>query len=81
MLGGRGIKKQRQRILQLDLPEALQLPERFATTGDVAESLSPSPMEVNKPILVEESDQEQVREDGRPRRNHQRSNWLYDFKP
>jgi hypothetical protein len=58
-----------------DLPEALQPPERFATTSEVARSLSPSPKEVDKPILVEESDQEQVmwqREGVRPRRNHQR---------
>jgi hypothetical protein len=66
----------------LDLPEALQPPERFATTSEAAGSLSPS-LEVNRLILVEESDQEQVggqREGGRPRRNHQHPRWLYDSK-
>jgi len=64
--------------LPADLPEALQPPERFATTIEVAGSLSPSPKEVNKPILVEKSDQEQVmgqRQGGRPRRK-----WFYDFE-
>jgi hypothetical protein len=43
----------------VNLPEALQPPERFATTSEAAESPSPSP-EVNGPILIE-SDQEQVK--------------------
>ena len=65
-----------------DPPEALQSPERFITTSEVAGSLPPS-LEINRPILVEESDQERVggqREGGRPRRNHQRPRWLDDFE-
>jgi hypothetical protein len=38
---------------------ALQPPERFATTSNVAGSLPPS-LEANRPILVEESGQERV---------------------
>ena len=66
--------------LPADLPEALQPPERFTTTSEVAGSLPPSP-EVNKSILVEESDQGgKGRREVRPKGNHQRPGWLYDFE-